>query len=271
MTNPSLMTLVRKLPTSHYWKRRPGKNPSHIKQKLKKQNLVDHIDGLYAVGLSPIGRGKDKTLVALFDLDNHSDDDVAVRAIGQEIIDASVEYGLHATVFTSSGGRGLHVYYVWDEPQDAYSVRKSLEQVLEDCLLISGTGGLEKNQVEVFPKQDAVGKDEFGSMFILPYAFESEWLSGSWQASQPVTLLQREDSHESAGVVDVDLELVQSALDAIENDDLDYDEWRNIVFAIHSATGGSAEGLKLACAWSSKSGKHDEAFLTERVWPPALA
>jgi len=68
----------------------------------------------------------------------------------------------------------------------------------------------------------------------------------------------------------VELDVLRSALAAIPNEDteeLDYDAWRNVVFAIHQATGGSDEGLALAHEFSSRSGKHDGAFLDERVWP----
>lgn len=49
--------------------------------------------------------------------------------------------------------------------------------------------------------------------------------------------------------------------------ELGYDDWRNVVFAIHHETGGSDEGLALAHEFSARSGKYDPAFLDERVWP----
>ncbi len=63
-----------------------------------------------------------------------------------------------------------------------------------------------------------------------------------------------------------------SALDALLNgldgsEGLSYDDWRNVVFAIHQETGGSDEGLAMAQEWSARSPKHDEAFLEARVWP----
>lgn len=265
------MELVRKLPCSHYWKRRPGKNPVHIKRKLKKEQLRDHIKGLYAVGLSPIRPGTDTTRVALFDLDNHSEQSINVRRIALELEGAAFDRGLLATSFTSSSGRGVHVYFVWDDDQDAASCIALLTQVLEDCLLLPGTGGLEKSQVEIFPKQASVDADSYGSMFILPYAFESEWLSGSWQASQSVPVIPKVDSRDTPDAGEVDPELLRSAVAALPNADVDYDEWRNTVFAIHAASGGTDAGLALAREWSSKSDKHDDEFLSERVWPYAKA
>src|SRR5882757_1081269 len=68
----------------------------------------------------------------------------------------------------------------------------------------------------------------------------------------------------------LDFKVLKSALSRIPNkgrDELDYDQWRDIVFAIHRETDGQDHGLKLAHAWSARSGKYDAAFLDERVWP----
>jgi hypothetical protein len=70
--------------------------------------------------------------------------------------------------------------------------------------------------------------------------------------------------------VSVELETLKSALDAIPNsgdDELDYDAWRNVIFALHHATQGSSEGLALAHEFSARSSKYVPAFLEERVWP----
>jgi len=68
----------------------------------------------------------------------------------------------------------------------------------------------------------------------------------------------------------IDFKTLKSALAKIPNkgkDELDYDAWRNIIFAIHRETQGADHGRQLAHAWSARSSKHDAAFLDERVWP----
>jgi P4 family phage/plasmid primase-like protien len=60
-------------------------------------------------------------------------------------------------------------------------------------------------------------------------------------------------------------EQVESYLRDVPIEGEDYDQWRNGLFAIHHETGGSAAGLKLVLAWSSRSEKHDEAE-TIRTW-----
>jgi len=67
-----------------------------------------------------------------------------------------------------------------------------------------------------------------------------------------------------------ELATLRAALAAIPNDEvdsLDYDAWRNIIFAIHHATDGADEGLKLAHEFSARSPKYDADFLDNRVWP----
>lgn len=90
-----------------------------------------------------------------------------------------------------------------------------------------------------------------------------------WISSPPVPHRERPPKPERVVVSSPELGLVRSALDALPNDSdpLDYDGWRNVIFAIHHATGGSDEGLALAHEFSSRSAKYDPEFLDNRVWP----
>lgn len=65
---------------------------------------------------------------------------------------------------------------------------------------------------------------------------------------------------------------IRSALAAVPNDGegLGYDEWRDIIYAIHSGTDGSDEGYALALEFSQRSEKfEDEDELELKVWGPA--
>lgn len=93
-----------------------------------------------------------------------------------------------------------------------------------------------------------------------------------WKMSAPLPVREKPArAHRVAAAppASADLTKLVSALDALPNDGdgLDYDRWRNVVFAIHHATGGSDEGLQLAHAFSSRSAKYDADFLDRRVWP----
>lgn len=262
-----LKELLCRLPKNTHWQRKKGKHPFHVERPLIRKDVEQHLKKKIAVGLAPIAPGESTTKVALFDLDNHKAAKIDVRGTAKRIINAAFMEGYRATAFTSSGGNGIHLYLIWDEPQDAYSVRMAMEDVLLDCLLRPGTKGLEHNQVEIFPKQNAVAADEYGSMFILPLAFESTHIEGKWQLSTPVPKLKAPKPKKTKPGKLPDLEIVIAAVEAIPNDDLDYDTWRNIIFSIHAATGGSDDGFDIARDWSATCPKHDDEFFAERVWP----
>lgn len=91
-----------------------------------------------------------------------------------------------------------------------------------------------------------------------------------WASSPPVPRYERPPRPQRTGQRPTGA--WTSALDALLNgldgtEGLSYDDWRNVVFAIHHETGGSDEGLDMAQEWSARSPKHDEAFLEARVWP----
>lgn len=264
------------------------KGQSWTRQPLTPQRLQEHLAGGRARGVCPIKAGESTTRLGLLDLDSHKGeipwDQMAATA--QDIAEALEARGMRSVPFRSSGGNGIHLIVLWDEPQDAYTVRECMTEALADCGMTNGAGGLTKNQVEVFPKQDSVPADGFGNQFVLPLAGKSvplEPLLGyepmprehvlniSWPSSQPlVTRKKPERTVEVAAPTDVDLQRLQEALAAIPNegvDELDYDAWRNIVFGIHHATSGSDEGRAMAHAFSQRSSKYDPDFLDERVWP----
>jgi archaellum biogenesis ATPase FlaH len=89
-------------------------------------------------------------------------------------------------------------------------------------------------------------------------------------ASPDVPVLERPPAPQRGDTDAPELARIKSALDAIPNNstkELDYDAWRNIVFAIHYATEGSDAGLALAHEFSARSAKYDADFLDNRVWP----
>src|SRR5574341_1130002 len=138
---------------------------------LTDERLAQHLNGGPARGVCPIQAGESVTMVALLDFDSHGGEtswgEMAATAAG--VADTlALAWGAPVVAFRSSGGRGVHLYLLWDEPQDAYSVRQWLREVLESCGLKSGTRGVANGEVEIFPKQDEVPLGGFGNQFILP-------------------------------------------------------------------------------------------------------
>ncbi|MBJ9686813.1 PriCT-2 domain-containing protein [Burkholderia vietnamiensis] len=282
----ALAPIVSRVVTSHCWVKRDGP-PSHIRKPLTAERLAHHVNGGPAYGAAQIAPGESTTRVACLDLDSHKGETswYDMQAAALRVMAQLEARGMRPIPFRSSGGAGLHIYLLWDTPQDAYSVRCLLRDALAACELRDGTKGVAAGQVEVFPKQNSVPSDGFGNMFVLPLAGKSVPLDSfelddmpkeyvadmDWPTSADVPLVAR-DEIVMPGAVDVpvELETLKSALDMIPNagdDELDYEEWRNVVFAIHHAARGSDDGLALAHEFSARSSKYNPRFLDERVWP----
>lgn len=272
----ALWPLVDRCHTGHCWVK--GKNgPRAIDEVFDPPKLNEHAAGNTVYGLCPIKPGESVTRVACLDFDSHKGETPwqQMRNVADTVAMCLELDAFMPVMFRSAGGSGIHLYLVWDSPQDAHSVRKMLAGVLGACGLKSGTHGVHRQEVEIFPKQDEVPADGYGSMFILPLskATKSELLYGEmWISSPDVPFSIRESRIEPnvGAVVPTDLKRLKAALDAIPNSneqELDYDQWRNVVFGIHHATEGGDEGLALAHEFSARSSKYDGGFLDSRVWP----
>jgi hypothetical protein len=152
--------------------KRNGKQ-AWTREPLTTERMAAHCNGGPARGVCPIKAGQSVTMVGLLDFDSHGGavDWPAMSAAVVRVVDAlEMGWDMCPVLFRSSGGRGVHLYLMWDEVQDAYSVREFLRGVLESVGLRSGTRGVGVGEVEVFPKQDSVAADGFGNQFILPLA-----------------------------------------------------------------------------------------------------
>ncbi len=282
-----LAPLLKKFSPITHWLRPPNDHPSHVKRPLSSASVAKHLNGGPYIGAGMIAPGQDTTMVAVLDFDSHKGETPwpEMQAVGLRVAAALQTQGGAPIAFRSSGGAGLHLYCLWDTPQDAYSVRQWLRAGLAAAGLKPGTGGVVKGEVEAFPKQDAVPDGRHGSMVVIPLAGKSVPLDpfdlddcpkdfimgeGAWPMSVPVPVLAKpERATGGAAAGDGDLAMLESMLDAIPNDTapLDYDAWRDVVFAIHHATGGSDVGLELAHTFSARAPKYDPDFLDNRVWP----
>lgn len=171
----ALMPLVERMHRGHCWIKTPD-GPRRLAQPFTEFMLAEHCAGRKAYGLCPIAPGESVTRVALLDLDSHdgATEWPEMLRVAGDLVFALRQEGLDPIPWRSSGGRGVHIYLLWDTPQDAHSVRQMLIGVLAMLGYANGTAGVVNKQIEVFPKQDAVPADGYGSMFILPLAGASE-------------------------------------------------------------------------------------------------
>ena len=265
------------------WRRGAGDDfPRRISEPLDDDRLRQHVNGGPVYGAAPIRPGSSVTLVAVLDLDSHKGETPwpGMVEAARGIIDVADIMGLAPIPFRSSGGRGIHLYFVWDAPQDARSVRAALAEVLDAVGFKVGSAGVSRGQVEIFPKQDRVDLGRFGNMFDLPLAGQSVPLLGdelragekedatgvAWPVSDPVPVAARAAPLERREDAPADLTVLAQALEALPNDDREYDDWMRIVLSIHAATAGSQDGRELARAWSAKSGKHADEVFDRKVW-----
>lgn len=275
MSADILAMLAKRMHLGHCWNKTPD-GPRRLDLKFTRQLLFDHVAGHATYGLCPIAPGASTCQVACLDLDSHKGDyswDAILNDANQIAVSLEME-GLRPHLFRSSGGKGIHIYLTWAAPQDAYSVRETIKAAIHAAGYKSGTKGAKNSELEIFPKQDAVPADGFGSMFILPWAGKSEPLGElyGWADSTDVPVRTREERSASRAAVQAlpALGRIRSALDAIPNTgakELSYDDWRDIIFALHAATGGDDAGLDLAHDFSARSSKYDSDFLNNRVWP----
>lgn len=272
--------------------RKPTGEMAWTSQPLTKAHLVKHLTTGPHRGVGFIKAGQNVTLVGALDLDSHKGATPLpeMLTVARRIADTAELFGLRAVPFLSRGGKGVHLYFVFDEPQDAYTLRATLVDVLAVCGFKNGTKGVAQGEVEVFPKQDAVPHDGHGNQMILPLAGESRPLAPSdtgtyavlgreqaigmpWPASDPQPTRQREVGvleHSERAVGTVSLDTLRSAYAAIPNSgehELGYDEWYRLVCAGHEGSGGSPDGLEIVLDWSSQHSRHNEKFVRERVWP----
>ncbi len=149
-------------------------------QSLTPERIAQHLNGGPARGVCPIKEGESVTMLGLLDFDSHGGEvgweEMSVWVI--KVADVlELAYGCSPILFRSGGGRGVHLYVLWEFPQDAYSVREMFKGALAACGLKSGTGGVVKREVEIFPRQDSVPLGGFGNQFLLPLANASVPLS----------------------------------------------------------------------------------------------
>lgn len=285
MTDPliaALQPLLQRVRTDATCIKKADGTQAWTREPITEARLAKHLNGGPARGVAPIKAGQSVTMVSTLDLDSHKGETpwpVMIEA-ARAITETLELLGMRSVAWRSSGGRGIHIFTLWDEPQDAYSVRAFMSEVLAACGYRNGTKGVQAGEVEIFPKQDSVAADGFGNQFILPLAGASEPLIDfipagrdaaaiAWPTSPAVPVLARPERQASAPT-SVEFAQLRAALAAIPNEgdhERSYDQWRDIVFGVHQATGGNDEGLALVHEFSARSAKYDPAFLEARVWP----
>lgn len=253
-------------------------------EPLTEQRLQRHLATNTGRGCGWIAPGTNTTRGLTFDLDSHKGetDWAGMSRAADTITGVALEYGIRLVPFSSSGGRGIHLYAIWDEPQDAYSLRCLGRELLGAAGFKdkAGGGGVAAGLVEMFPKQDSVPEDGSGNYFILPLHGASVPLAPdfsplhsnaavTWPTSDPVPLRTKPTPEPvERGETPSDLTEIRSALMHIADQmgaDIPREDWRNLLFGLHHDTEGSDDGLALADEFSSLCREY-EADEVIKVW-----
>ena len=272
-----------------------------VDEGIDEAALRAHLNGGASRGCYPIVAGGSTCRMAVLDLDDHGEgegfgwDNTSIKA--EILIERSRQLGLHGHPWRSSGGKGIHIIYTWDEEQDARSVRARLREVLEASWLKSGTKGLAAGEVEVFPKQDAVAEGRYGNQCWLPLAKSSVPLVDGGFAHDGLlcSTKKRVEEFGYAWVMSGDVPIVARAAAPVRDrgvgggsggsarsmtatgvqlrqmlmcvsPDEGYDTWLQVGMAVHDETDGSDEGLDVWGDWSEGGSTYPGREELEYKW-----
>lgn len=260
------LALVRTLsslanPNRYAQRRHDGQGYSVIHETLTEEKLVAHTERKIALSVHPLIA--DKTCIGVLDLDDHQKilSWSQMAEVASKLVAELNARGLRPLAFRSGGGRGIHLFLLFKEPQEAGVVRRMLTAVVAACGYRSGSGGVDVGDVEVFPKQDHEG-EKGGNPIALPLSRESRLLGPDFgdltadmipeigtmlngnldPASYPPPA--RKHSQRRRGAVDI--EIAKSLLSAIPADE--YDTWVKVGMILRAEY--DDDGYDLWVGWS---------------------
>lgn len=248
-----------------------------------------HIADKQPIGLYLMLAGSSASTVAAFDVDDHAGTvawDEMLRHT-KNLCTGLKRRGLRPFAFRSSGGKGTHIFCVWEEPQDAASIIALFSEILAEYGLKKGDSGVTKGTVEIFPKQTSVPKDGLGNLIAVPLARQSVALSDGDFELMPKEQFCFTDGHYSPAIqhatpdrntlretskIRADYDVVRGALNVIPADD--YGLWIRILLCLKGAVEADIlteeQGEKLYSEWSGRSEKHNpkrDDVLWQRMRP----
>ena len=139
--------------------------------------LADAFEGRRSpVGFYLIDAGSNRVRFAVLDVDNHLSELTwqGVTSRLRPLMDKLRERGFHPHCLRSGGGGGIHVYLLWEVPQQAAGVRAALIDAIEAARLAEGTeGGIGWGVVEIFPKQNRIEPNAYGNLIAAPFLRKS--------------------------------------------------------------------------------------------------
>lgn len=238
--------------------------------------LEAHIAGKQPIGQYLMLAGAYTSTVAAFDVDDHAGTvawDEMLRHT-KNLCTGLKRRGMKPLAFRSGGGKGTHIFCVWQEPQDAASIIALFSEILAEYGLKKGEEGIDKGTVEIFPKQTSVPQDGTGNLIAVPLARQSVALSDGGFEVLPKEQFCFTEAHYSPAIqhatpdrntlretskIRAGYDVVRGALNVIPADD--YSLWIRILLCLKGAVEADIlteeQGEKLYSEWSVRSEKHN--------------
>ncbi len=248
-----------------------GKGWRTVREPLPDDAVERHLNGGPRYGV-PFVRPVENTVMAgMIDIDDHDGSAgwERVTQTASELMDSAAKVGVILHPYRSGGGKGINLWAIWEQPQSAAAVKALLESVVVGIGLAVGAGGIAVGQVEVFPKQGAVGEGEVGNCAALPRTALCPWTledidAQPWESSATIVVEPASVVVESESVVEtLTTEQLSDLLRFVPVAGIGYDEWWRRIMGIHDA-GGSIE---MAREWSRRDPAYaEDDGLTEAKW-----
>lgn len=173
---------------------------TQVKETVDQELMLSHLEGEFGVGICPVNT-EGKCSFAVIDIDYY-------KGRIRKVLDFIRDYQLPLLPFRSKSG-GLHVYLMLSKSASAKSVRQVLSEIVKIFALDKLYG---EEKVEIFPKQDKITAEGFGSAITLPY----------FNAENPYTyLLDLEgnpvDFDEALAYIQKHLTTIEAVKECLEN------------------------------------------------------
>ena len=161
-----------------------------VKESVSPNAIHDHLTGTQPIGCYFVSGTE--THVAVLDFDDHGNEMEWSEMVSEAkpVVAKLTELGLKPFCCRSGGGAGLHIWLLWQRPQNAKLVKAFLRHTIGDLGYAHGTSGVQSGQIEVFPKNDKVKEGSLGSLVALPFArnsvpLDSELNDIPWEEFEP--------------------------------------------------------------------------------------